>query len=65
MHEDNKIRNPQEVYDLPSRRAEIVLRFDYPEKDVTPEAMALIVAIIKRNMIPKFGQNTEVEGKWL
>lgn len=61
MHQDNEIRNPHH----PTKRAEIVIRFDVPEVEATPEYMSAMAAVIKIKLMKPLGKSAEVTGKWL
>ncbi len=69
MHENNKIRNPHEVHDLPpTKRAEIVIRFDVADTYASQDYLDAIVGTLKRELrgYEDFAQKkAEVKGKWL
>lgn len=62
MHENNKDRKPAT---LPMKRAEIVLRFDVPQEEATPEYLSTMAAVIQMNLMKPLGKSAEVTGKWL
>lgn len=62
MHENNKDRR---VHDLPTRRAEIVLRFEVPVAEATDNWINAVVGAIKREVAADLGRSAQVTGKWL
>ncbi len=61
MHENNRERNPN----VPMKQAEIVLRFDVPEKEATENWLNAVVGVIRREVAADLGKSAQVEGKWL
>ena len=65
MHENNKNRDPHNENTVRSR-AEIVLRFDVPEEEVSQNFMDVLIDSITHYLKKDLGAyNLEVEGKWL
>ncbi len=62
MHQDNEDRR---VHDLPTRRAEIVLRFEVPEEEATDNWINAVVGVIKREVAADLGRSAQVTGRWL
>lgn len=62
MHENNRDNTPA---DEPMKRAEIIIRFDVPEKEASPEYLSTMAAVIKMNLLKPLGKSAEVTGKWL
>lgn len=65
MHQNNKIRNPHETHDVPTRRAEIVLTFEVPKAEATQQWLDAVVGIIRREVAADLGKSAQVKGKWL
>ncbi len=68
MHENNKIRNPHEAADLPTKRAEIVISFAMPETEASQNFLDALIGSLRQDLKqdPVFvGKFVRVEGKWL
>lgn len=50
---------------VPTRRAEIVLRFDVPEEEASQNWLDAVMGVIRREVAVDLGKSAVVEGKWL
>ena len=64
MHQNNQDRNPHSE-NTPTRRAEIVLRFEVPKEEATENWLNAVVGVIRREVAADLGKSAHVEGKWL
>ncbi|MEE9612812.1 MAG: hypothetical protein V3W19_16285 [Desulfatiglandales bacterium] len=65
MNAKNKELSTAQFKNVPTKRAQIVIRFDVPEEEATPEYMSAMAAVIKINLLKPLGKSAEVTGKWL
>jgi hypothetical protein len=65
MNKKNEELSTAQFKNVPTRMAEIVLRFEVPKAEATDNWINAVVGVIKREVAADLGKSAEVTGKWL